>query len=249
MDNPSSTHDELVERVRQQATTIDSLHAEIDRLKGRLDEMAETARGEQAGEVGPVPLRRLGIADGLILIAAIACGLAVTRFLVGDLERKQVWDAVTSGLARGWSFKLAAGMFAELGTVLLMPCFVTGTIACAALGLRAPRPPLRRFLRQPGTMASFLATVILALVVPLGLAVWLGMGGKNTGGTNVLVLLLLAGVGLNGAAIALGWLAMAVYGHWRPEPTGLDRLGRVVGAGWIVSSIFYAYIAVAYWPF
>jgi hypothetical protein len=35
-------------------------------------------------------------------------------------------------------------------------------------------------------------------------------------------------------AIAGAWLIMVLGGWWRPEKSVIDRLGRAVGAGWIV---------------
>lgn len=37
-----------------------------------------------------------------------------------------------------------------------------------------------------------------------------------------------------GPAVAAVWLVLAVAGRWRPEPSWIDRSGRVLGVTWIV---------------
>jgi hypothetical protein len=43
-----------------------------------------------------------------------------------------------------------------------------------------------------------------------------------------------------GLAVAAVWLVLALSGRWRPERSWIDRLGRVLGATWIVISILAA---------
>jgi hypothetical protein len=38
-----------------------------------------------------------------------------------------------------------------------------------------------------------------------------------------------------GFAVAGAWLALALGGRWRPEPSWIDRLGRAVGWLWIAA--------------
>jgi hypothetical protein len=44
-----------------------------------------------------------------------------------------------------------------------------------------------------------------------------------------------------GAAVFWCWATMALCGHWRPEPSGLDRLGRLLGGAWCTFALFYAF--------
>jgi hypothetical protein len=41
-------------------------------------------------------------------------------------------------------------------------------------------------------------------------------------------------------AVAGAWLILLLAGWWRPEPSWIDRLGRVLGLGWIVLSLSLA---------
>src|SRR4051812_34624398 len=40
-----------------------------------------------------------------------------------------------------------------------------------------------------------------------------------------------------GGAVALVWLVAAATGRWRPEPSGLDRVGRGLGVLWVILSV------------
>ena len=41
----------------------------------------------------------------------------------------------------------------------------------------------------------------------------------------------------SGPAVAGAWLALIVAGCWRAERSGIDRLGRVLGACWLVDML------------
>jgi hypothetical protein len=44
-----------------------------------------------------------------------------------------------------------------------------------------------------------------------------------------------------GPGVAAVWLVLALSGRWRPEKSWIDRLGRLIGAMWIVISLLAAY--------
>jgi hypothetical protein len=44
-----------------------------------------------------------------------------------------------------------------------------------------------------------------------------------------------------GPAVAAVWLFLALSGRWRPERSWIDRLGRLLGATWIVISLLAIY--------
>ena len=44
-------------------------------------------------------------------------------------------------------------------------------------------------------------------------------------------------------AVCGAWLTLFLAGSWRPERSGVDRLGRAVGVGWIVISLGYCAIS------
>jgi peptidoglycan/LPS O-acetylase OafA/YrhL len=95
--------------------------------------------------------RRFGLADMLILIAALGAGIYGAR----ELWRMQVekpgsyWTPVTP------SWLMEAAMAASVATPL--------TLACMAFRLRSPRPPRHRLWLQPGT-AAMLACSMLFVV-------------------------------------------------------------------------------------
>ena len=41
-----------------------------------------------------------------------------------------------------------------------------------------------------------------------------------------------------GGGVAAAWTIQAIGGRWRPEPTWIDRAGRLLGAFWIVTTPF-----------
>jgi hypothetical protein len=42
---------------------------------------------------------------------------------------------------------------------------------------------------------------------------------------------------VNGLAVSAVWLVLIVQGYWRPVPEWIDRLGRLLGVLWVISSI------------
>ncbi len=42
-----------------------------------------------------------------------------------------------------------------------------------------------------------------------------------------------------GLAVAATWLALAIGGRWRKSDDSIERLGRVVGACWIVIGLIW----------
>jgi hypothetical protein len=61
--------------------------------------------------------RGFGIADGLILIAGVAAGLASQRALSPNISLQQDWDALVRP-KETWSLRYALGLFAELSVFL-----------------------------------------------------------------------------------------------------------------------------------
>jgi hypothetical protein len=41
------------------------------------------------------------------------------------------------------------------------------------------------------------------------------------------------------AAVAGGWFVLLLAGWWRPQPSWIDRLGRVAGFLWIIPYLVY----------
>jgi hypothetical protein len=143
------------------------------------------------------------------------------------------------------------------------PFLMAWTTALLVVRLRRPRPSWRRLSRQPGMAACGIATLVVlvhltGIVLVWALAQWWPEFGRLSpptalhsaypltpfGGTppppspplRVLWLSSYAGFISSahaGHGVAGAWLNMALGGWWRPERSGIDRLGRALGAAWI----------------
>jgi hypothetical protein len=162
----------------------------------------------------------------MILIAAGAVGLAMTRpallFMVQDLSRVKV-PALDSW--QGWKGFLfgknqLALNFTRFSNILLLNFLVWFLLAFLAIRLRRPRPTLGELAYQPGFAAC--ASAVLAFALSLAL---LPLPLPPAVGQVVII-----------AGAPTAWLALLVTRRGRPEPGWIDRLGRVVGALFIVSS-------------
>ena len=185
--------------------------------------------------------RRFGVADGLILVAATAVGLATSRWLAPDLTLQQFSEYVTKPRdgRRSLTFFILQ-LTAELSSVFVIPGLVAWTVACLLLRLRRPRPPWRRLSRQPGTMACLIATVAIGLSAAFGAIGWV-MEDQRDDAMEWLAVQSLAVPPQAGAAVFWCWVTMALSGRWRPEPTWLDRLCRLLGLAWLTMALLFTY--------
>lgn len=195
------------------------------------------------------PGRNLGVADGLIMVAATAAGLATSRMMAPDVTPVAVWGVLSTPPPDGWSIGVIAGMFAELGTILVMPCLVAWSLACLLMRMRGPRPARRRLVRQPGAMACLVAMVVVGLSATGGLAIWVMTEPNNPHRVQRLFGAVIFGSLQAGAAVLWCWVTMALCGRRAPEPTWLDRLGRLIGAAWVAVAMIHGYVTVTLWPY
>jgi hypothetical protein len=163
--------------------------------------------------------RRITLADALVLIAAVAVGLGIARL---EIE----WyghQALASGAE-----SIVQQVFMSLrwaGLVVM--------VALIPLRLRRPRPPVRRVRRQPGFIACF--------AVVLGMA-WFGLfcasillkRSSMLPSVSLNILWWISSPSSVGAEIATAWVILAVSGRCRPEPSWIDRSGRILGIAWII---------------
>jgi hypothetical protein len=170
----------------------------------------------------------------MILIAALAVALFWDRGRILDPAR---WIA-DPGARPGnlfWRLAMGATNLLEFSTPLLTVMSVT----VLGLRLRNPRPPLPELACQPGTTACAVASLIMvpacgsilvSHLVALGApgAAWrrtvADLRPEYLGGLATTI----------GLAISLYWFVMMVKNRWRPEPGWIDRLGRLLGLGWIL---------------
>jgi hypothetical protein len=211
--------------------------------------MSQTLQGSPGtrADRGPVG-RRFTIADGAILVVATAAGFALIHVAVPEVTPRVILDACGQLLSGAMPGTEVAGSIMEISAILVVPCLSAWTLAVAVLGLRRPRPRLRRLSRRPGVMAC------LAAVPALGLAALTlgpscsGLFGRQDRGT---ALEISAGLGtlLAGSAVLSCWLTMALAGRWRPERSWIDRAGRLLGVVWVgMLSLFFCLVAL-FWPF
>jgi hypothetical protein len=162
--------------------------------------------------------RRFNLVDGMIFVAATAVGRTVAKARMTGLP--------TIPPPVSWSQSLARAIITGLQASL--PMLLTATLAVLAIRLRRPRPTLLRLGREPGFAASVVAApAILLCVVSAIPLLW------NRHGSFFQGLSLLAYTPEGGFAVTGAWLALAVGKRWRPQPNWVDRLGRLVGVGWI----------------
>jgi len=179
----------------------------------------------------PSTSRPLGLVDALILVASIAPGLLLVRFanptIDWDYYLHRVWF---SPAEQGYTWLAKLDAAREL-MVVLVPCWVSVTLAVLGLHFRRPRPPWRRLTRSPG----FVACVAVALVVMVvGARVLLSLlRGRLTPPGQALPPELDRLPALGGLAVLASWTSLALAGRWRADRGGLDRLGRLVGAAWV----------------
>jgi hypothetical protein len=104
-------------------------------------------------------MRKFNLLDVMILVAATAAGLAILRMFLA--EGRFFIGAPFQG--RFTSYVLG-------GIEVIYPFLAMWTFALVILGLRQPRPRIRRLVRQPGMAAcfaaSFLVVVQLLGIVP-----------------------------------------------------------------------------------
>ncbi len=177
----------------------------------------------------PTSQRPFRIADAMVLIAAM--------FVAMVWDRARVLNALGHLFRMPFSFGNLAFQAAEL-VLLLLPVLVMGSLSVLALRLQGPRPALRPLLQQPGAVACALATLAIVPAGMMVLATHFFSGRPVTYAwaravddlkpeklTVVAVLI--------GLAVLVAWIVMGAKRQWRPEASWIDRLGRLLGCGWI----------------
>jgi hypothetical protein len=196
------------------------------------------------------------ISDALVLVAATGLGLAGCRFWLSASERglSDLWptwpDPAIGAISSRSALWVAAVRAIPVSSILLL----SWTAAVFLLRLRDPRPRRRLLWCQPG---------FLACVAAVFFFVWKIIGVGLLAAAEVLVesparptnidygdlakelALMLFGYAFApqanvGAAVLLVWLVTWASGRCRPEPSWVDRFGRVLGALWVCMSLLAA---------
>jgi hypothetical protein len=176
-----------------------------------------------------LPRRRFTLADVMVLVAATAPGLILLRVAV-DLDLFHLYPNPTAPPGRNFLQYLSTSG----------GCILSGlTLAVLVLSLHRPRGHLREIIGGPGFVAC--AAVAAASVLPIAGFVIGVMWNNGLGSLRVPLYFgnLFAGLTHYAGAMIIGaWIALALVGRWRPGPTWSDRLGCVLGIGWICIYIF-----------
>jgi hypothetical protein len=194
--------------------------------------------------IDPSRPRQFGLLDAMILIVALALGLAWWREWDRNGGDQWDWDkhpesqfVEQANSARYW-----------LGVAVLT--LVTSTCAWVVLRFRRPRPSCFRMMRQPGAVVCLAASMAFAILQAGEIANQIlsqCLGVRNLGNgfgyrwdPEYFSKIRLGG--LVGVTVLVAWLILALGHRWRAEPTWLDRSGRLLGIIWIatvpISAIF-----------
>ena len=170
-----------------------------------------------------------------MLIAATAIGLGMGRELPGPLWQ---WTNYSASVEAG-SF-VAIALEVARWIVVALPLAWAWTIALLMIGLQGSREGVRNRISLPGLAACGAATVALMIDAISLLAVLLAFAVRGDGlGVEVgdllvgCILEIDPGMGTPGIAVTIAWIGLAVSGRWRPEPSWIDRAGRLAGVGWV----------------
>jgi hypothetical protein len=181
--------------------------------------------------------RKFTLLDGIVLIAATAVALVPARYLSeGVRERLVPNDWSGASLSRS----------AVCCYFLSLPFLVAWSAALWVLRMRKPRPRSWRLYRQPGTAACTAIVVSVMLrVVRDGFIVWDPLGVVANRWARAWLGFFLIGevAGVQESTLAFGvpfvWLILWLGRACRPEPSWIDRAGRVLGVWCIVLSLVF----------
>jgi hypothetical protein len=168
------------------------------------------------------PPRRFNLGDALILIAALAVGLALARPALGDFHAGPVQDAVVRGL------------------IYTTPQLLGCSFALTAMGLRRPRPPLKRLARRSGFSSCFAAAIgaTLALLAILAYIMFSSAGSRFNNAPIIFRSGLYASLPNGGGYSSLAaMLVLTTQGRLRPHPSWMDRLAFALALAWVALAL------------
>ncbi len=172
-------------------------------------------------EIGRSRCRPFGLGDAMILIVALALGLALAGpgiIVVADGIR-------TIPLKQFRTLAGAVSLGRFLNVIVLNFLFFL-IPACLILRIRRPRPTLRALIRQPGFAACAAPVAFVLVSLPLAFFAPSGLAGQ---------VIEIGGQVLAALAAPLAWVVLIAARRWNPEPSWVDRLGRILGALWMFS--------------
>jgi hypothetical protein len=187
------------------------------------------------------------LSDAMILMAALGVALVWDRGRIVDPSRwiSDPRSAPNLGLLR------RLGIAVTNVLEFIPPLLAVASVTVLGLRLRRPRPPLYVLAREPGTVACAVASLVM---IPACLAIlashlqtgatlamaWnraaIDLQPENLGGLTFLI----------GLAIAVTWFVMSAKRRWLAAAGWLDRLGRLVGVGWMLMIIGVVCVRLIY---
>jgi hypothetical protein len=189
--------------------------------------MSRARAKDDPTEPRPTPSsRRFTILDLLISIVPLAVAIVATReFVDHDLDRARILR-----MNQSWPMMVIDGF--TIGFFGLFPRYeAAAMVAFFLMRLRRPRPCLRRLSREPGAVACAAAS---AAVLAGGVVV---LSRKLFGVPEFTTMFDVHNWTIIesrvGPAVVAAWAVLYASGRWRPEPSWLDRAGRLLGAFWI----------------
>jgi hypothetical protein len=167
--------------------------------------------------------RQFHILDGILLIAAMAVGIAPTRqtTILYVIEEKFVNKFFPDGARH----PLEAGSMSDLGVYFFAPF----SLALAIFYFWLPGMKRGRLLTKPGFVAVVTASMVMILRLTQ-FEIDIALDPPEQFGICRLIYFVTT---CPPAAIAVisAWIMMCMVGRWRAERSWVDRAGRAIGAG------------------
>jgi hypothetical protein len=189
--------------------------------------------------------RKFTVLDALIMIAAIAIGLAWTRYFQNSEAGGESYPYI-DGMAGPVSAFRHGIELANWWVVGLSYCMAVVTITLLVLRLRErPRKRLRYLTRLPGAVAG--GAVSLTVLWDLSYAAIEVLIGITSGGPfdSIWEFTYLLQSGENaGVAVAVAWVLLATSGRWRREPGWLDGIGLALGIFWLLQVLLASFVRI-----
>jgi hypothetical protein len=182
----------------------------------------------------PLVYRRFSLGDGMIVVAALAlfCALMRSWILILGLaiDRLKVVPGVPP--VAGTPPPIDPLSFALVVWSGVPTSLVIGFLAFGVMRLRRPRPPFRVVALQPGMVALWAVAFHFGMQV---LFFTTSGSGPTLWPTMVLSCIVLP----------VAWAALKLTKRWSPEPSWIDRLGRVLGICWWCAILIETWILAA----
>jgi tRNA A-37 threonylcarbamoyl transferase component Bud32 len=126
-----------------------------------------------------------------------------------------------------------------------LPCVVMWMLGLLALRSRRPWPNLREVATEPGMAACGMAALGMTVAGLLTFLV-LTIPGNWHGAPMLLLRLIPMTSYMSAVPVVATWGFLVASGRWRPEPTWIDRVGRVLGC-WLISVVLLTSGGALFW--